>query len=287
MINTSPTQSQAIALSVRVRGKGFPILCLHGHPGSAECMSVFVDRLSQQFQTIAPDLRGYGNSRTSRDFQMSDHIKDLEALLDRSKIEKSLLLGWSLGGILALELAIKRPERFTGLILIASAARPRGNHPPIKWQDLLFTGLCSIANQIVPGWRWNIEKLGKRSLYRYLLQQHTAVAYQYLAKEGAGAYLQTSGHAQRALAAALKSGYNRLADLPQIQLPCLVLAGEGDRHITAESSLETARVIPDAGWKCYPNTAHLFPWEIPEKVLEDIEGWIEAKGTARNQLTNS
>lgn len=274
MINSSPTQSQAIALSVGIRGEGFPILCLHGHPGSQECMSVFVDRLSQHFQTIAPDLRGYGNSRTRRDFQMSDHLQDLEALLDGLEVERTFLLGWSLGGILALELAIKRPERFAGLILIASAARPRGNHPPTKWQDLLFTGLCSIANQIFPGWRWNIETLGKRSLYRYLLQQHTAVAYRYLAKEGTSAYLQTSGHAQRALAAALKSGYNRLADLQQIQIPCLVLAGAGDRHITAESSIETARAIPDCQWKCYPNTAHLFPWEIPEQVLGDIEEWI-------------
>lgn len=277
MINSSPTQSQAIALNVQVRGKGFPIFCLHGHPGSAESMSVFTDRLSQKFQTIAPDLRGYGNSRTSRDFQMSDHLQDLEALLDKLAIEQSLLLGWSLGGILALELAIKNPERFTGLILIASAARPKGNHPRTTWQDLLFTGLSSIANQIVPGSRWNIETFGKRSLYRYLLQQHTAVAYQYLAREGASAYLQTSSYAQRALAAALKSRYNRLADLPQLQLPCLVLAGEGDRHITAESSLEMARAIPDCQWKCYANTAHLFPWEIPEQVLEDIEKWIESK----------
>jgi proline iminopeptidase len=89
------------------------------------------------------------------------------------------------------------------------------------------------------------------------------------------AYLQTSAAATRALNTALRSGYNRLSDLEQIQCSCLVLAGEADRHITAESSRETAQHLKDCQWQCYPNTAHLFPWEIPDQVLSDIDRWLE------------
>jgi proline iminopeptidase len=173
-----------------------------------------------------------------------------------------------------MELALKLPERISGLILIATAARPRSNHPPISWQDNLYTGVASILNRLQPSWQWNIETFGKRSLYRYLIQQHTPTAYRYLAFEAVSAYLQTSAAAQRALSTALKAGYNRLADLQQIQCPSLVLAGEADCHITAESSLETARHLKDCQWQCYPNTAHLFPWEISEQVLSDIDDWI-------------
>ena len=60
--------SQAAPLNVYVRGAGFPILCLHGHPGSGNSMSVFTQHLSGRFQTIAPDLRGYGKSRNKCDF---------------------------------------------------------------------------------------------------------------------------------------------------------------------------------------------------------------------------
>jgi proline iminopeptidase len=205
---------------------------------------------------------------------MREHLLDLETLLDQHQINNCLILGWSLGGILAMELALRCPHRVAGLILIASAARPRSSHPPITWQDNLYTGLAGILNWWFPSWQWNIDTFGKRSLFRYLIQQHTPTAYHYLATEAVPAYLQTSQAATRALNLALRDGYNLLPDLPQIQCPCLVLAGAEDRHITSESSRETALQLQDAVWHCYPNTAHLFPWEIPDLVLADINQWI-------------
>lgn len=269
------TGSSVFHLHTLVQGQGFPILCLHGHPGSGQSLSVFTQHLSQRFRTIAPDLRGYGSSRTQTDFAMTDHLNDLKALLDRYQLERCLVLGWSLGGILALELALQMPERVSGLILIATAARPRGSHPAITWQDNAYTGVASILNWLNPGWQWNIETFGQRSLYRYLIQQHTPTAYQYLAKDALSAYLQTSGQATRALFSALGRGYDRLADMPTISCPALVLAGAEDRHITAASSLETAQHLPNAEWHCYPKTAHLLPWEIPALVLADIDRWLK------------
>ncbi|MFB2770596.1 alpha/beta fold hydrolase [Pelatocladus sp. BLCC-F211] len=268
--------SPAISLNVQIQGQGFPILCLHGHPGSGSSLSVFTNHLSQRFQTVAPDLRGYGKSRFNGNFVMSDHLNDLESLIDRLQIEKCLILGWSLGGILAMELALRLSERVTGLILVATAARPRGNHPPITWQDNFYTGVTSILNLIKPGWEWNIETFGKRSLFRYLIQQHTPTTYKYIAKDAVSAYLQTSASATRALYTAIKAGYNRLADLEQIHCPALVMAGSQDRHITPDSSIETARHFPNCQWQCYANTAHLFPWEVPNQVLSDIDHWLEA-----------
>lgn len=176
---------------------------------------------------------------------------------------------------MAMELALKFPKRVSGLILIATAARPRGSHPPISWQDNLYTGIAAILNGLQPGWQWNIETFGKRSLFRYLIQQHSPSAYSYIAADAVSAYMRTSAAATRSLFTALRSGYNRLEHLSQIECPSLVLAGAEDRHITAESSLETARHLKNCEWHCYPNTAHLFPWEIPQQVLADIDRWLE------------
>lgn len=261
-------------LNVEIKGQGFPILCLHGHPGSAQAMSVFTHHLSKRFLTLAPDLRGYGRSRATQNFTMSDHLSDLEALLDANDIQDCLLLGWSLGGILALELALKSPQRYRGLILVATSAYPRSNHPPIQWHDLLYTGIAGIVNWIIPSWPWNIETFGSRSLFRYLLGEQTPAAYRYLAREAVPAYFQTSAAAQRALNQALKQGYNRLDVLDRISQPCLVLAGDRDCHITAESSRRMAEQLPNSEWHCYTNRAHLFPWEIPQVMLADIDAWL-------------
>lgn len=271
MVNTS-----TVNLHLQTQGQGFPILCLHGHPGNSQAMAVFTNHLSQRYQTLTPDLRGYGKSHTPANFAMIDHLGDLVNLLDRQQVEKCLVLGWSLGGILGLELALGFPDRITGLILVATAARPRSSHPPISWQDNLYTGIAALINAVVPGWHWNINTFGKRSLFRYLIQHHTPEAYGWIAAAAVPAYLQTSPQAHQALNTALRQGYDRLPQAADISCPCLVLAAEGDRHITAASSLETASRLGNAQYKCYPKAAHLFPWEIAPQVLRDIDRWLEA-----------
>ncbi len=262
-------------LNTEIKGQGYPILCLHGHPGSSASMSVFTDYLAQEYLTIAPDLRGYGKSRYERDFVMEDHLQDIIALLDKHSIDRCLLLGWSLGGIIAMELALLMPHRFSGMVLIATAAQPLGIRTSNTWQDQLFTGIGGIINLIKPGWQWNIDTFGKRSLFRFLIENHSPESYSYLAKEGTPAYFQTSKAATNALFNAIRKGYNRLEDLHRIDFPCLMLSGECDRNITAYSSQKTSEYLPNCYYINYPQVAHLFPWEIPDKVLQDIQKWLD------------
>jgi pimeloyl-ACP methyl ester carboxylesterase len=262
------------SLKVWIDGSGYPILCLHGHPGSGRSMSVFTKHLAQRFYTIAPDLRGYGQSKTRENFVMLDHLEDLQGVLEQYGIDRCLILGWSLGGIIALELAARFPDRVSGLILIATSARPWADHPKISLQDNLFTAIAGILNAVRPGWQWNIDTFAKRSLFRYLVQHHTPATYRYIASDAMSAFLNTSLAANRALNAALSQGYYRVQNFENISCPVLMLAGEHDRHITAISSVETAKNLPNCEWKVYPETAHLLPWEIPETILDDIDQWL-------------
>ncbi len=252
-----------------------PILMLHGHPGTAACFTPLAESLQSQFWILAPDLRGYGLSKVSAPFHMTDHLLDLETLLNQYAIDRYLLVGWSLGGTLALELALKQPQRVQGLVLMASAARPRGSHPPVTLWDTINTGLASLLNLIWPGSPWVIDTFGRHSLYRYLIQQQTPATYHFLARYGVEAYLQTSQWATQALREALKAGYNRLDAIAQLQIPSLVMTGQWDRHITCASSLETARCLPQSDWITYPHVAHLFPWEIPDQVYNDLDSWLQ------------
>jgi pimeloyl-ACP methyl ester carboxylesterase len=276
------------------------VLCLHGHPGNSEAIQTFVSYFRERdLETIAPDLRGYGSNQVQTSFTMSAHIDDLwnllmrdQADLEDGKSTEYLILGWSLGGILAIELALQNlansldPQikpRITGLILIATAAKPRSSLPKIAWWEyanlvtavILHLALSQVFSKSSTKPRWHIDLFGKRSLISYLIQQHTETAYDHIATTGAKAYLQTSRYAHRALSQALRQGYDRTQDLAKIQIPCLAIAAEQDRHITAASTAETAHLLPNCEFICYPHTAHLLPWEIGDRLLADIDAWIE------------
>lgn len=266
-------------LNTEIRGQGYPILCLHGHPGSSNSMSVFTNYLTKEYRTIAPDLRGYGKSKYRQDFAMEEHLADLQQLLDKLEIDRCMLLGWSLGGIIAMELALLMPERFSGMILVATAAKPASIRTSNTWQDQLFTGVAGMVNLVKPGWQWNIDTFGKRSLFRFLIENHTPEAYNYLAKEGTPAYFRTSKVATNALFNAIRQGYDRLSDLEHLDFPCLMLSGECDRNITPHASQQTAEYLPRCEYINYPQVAHLFPWEIPNKVIQDIQQWLDKHQT--------
>ena len=279
------------------------VLCLHGHPGNSEAMQIFVQHFqSRGTSTIAPDLRGYGNCKADSAFTMLDHIQDLENLLindlandRRSQLDNTeyVILGWSLGGILAIELALRAIDkqwgsssnlaqnsaikpRIAGLILIATAAKPRSNLPQIAWWEYVNLAIAVVFQMLIPRQRWFVEWFGKRSLIKYLIQQHNYNAYEQIATTGAKAYLQTSRYAHIALAQALKQGYDRTLDLTSIQIPCLAIAAAQDRHITAASTAETAKLLPNCEFICYPDTAHLLPWEIGDRLLADIDAWMNS-----------
>ncbi|AFY68770.1 alpha/beta hydrolase fold protein [Thalassoporum mexicanum PCC 7367] len=252
-------------------------LCLHGHPGNGACMDIFTEHLTAQgYQILAPDLRGYGKFKAKQAFAMQDHLSDLSNLIMQPEYchHRFILLGWSLGGILALELALKFPDRIAGMILIASAARPLSSHPTGVWHEVANTGLAVLLNQVFPTWQFP-KQIGRRSLLNYLVQTHSDRTYAYITKYGAAAFLQTSRQATTALSSALKQGYDRRSALTKIKQPCLVIAGAQDRHITAASSQETATLLPNSTWICYPQAAHLLPWEIPDRLLADIDIWLE------------
>ncbi len=104
------------------QGKGDQTLLLvHGNLSSGVYYTPLLERLPEDIHVLTPDLRGFGDSTyKSRGLALSDYAEDLKLFLDQKHIHKVDLVGWSLGGGVAMELAARYPEIVNKLILISS-----------------------------------------------------------------------------------------------------------------------------------------------------------------------
>lgn len=110
-----------IRLAYERRGTGSPLVLLHGYPLDHHLWDEVVPLLQDTFDLIVPDLRGFGESSTVDSFYtMEDIASDIAALLDHLEIEKTAMVGHSMGGYVALAFARLYPERITGLGLVST-----------------------------------------------------------------------------------------------------------------------------------------------------------------------
>ncbi|HEU5102163.1 MAG TPA: 2-succinyl-6-hydroxy-2,4-cyclohexadiene-1-carboxylate synthase [Roseiflexaceae bacterium] len=113
-----------ITLYVEQSGAGRPLLLLHGFTGSAATWTPFIDALAPGLRILAPDLIGHGRSESPSDAQrysIDRCVADLLAILDALQIERADVLGYSMGGRVALHLACAARERVGRLVLESSS----------------------------------------------------------------------------------------------------------------------------------------------------------------------
>jgi 3-oxoadipate enol-lactonase len=136
-----------------VRGRGEPLLLLHGLGASGADFAYQVRALEGQFRVIVPDLPGCGHSGPLRaDCSIEKFAASLWLLLDHLEIPKTSIMGFSLGGAVALEMALQRPDAVPRLALINSLASYKIDTWS-KWLEArLPSALVRILGMQLTGW---------------------------------------------------------------------------------------------------------------------------------------
>jgi len=120
----------AVELGYEVRGSGSPLVLLHGGFGTMEMFGPNVDLLARHFKVIGVDLQSHGRSpaanRPMEWHEMGDQVAELIRSLG---LERTALMGFSLGGGVALRTAIQHPELVDRLVLVSTVFKRRGWHP--------------------------------------------------------------------------------------------------------------------------------------------------------------
>ncbi len=125
-----------IHLYYEIHGTGKPLVLLHGGLGSTQMFEPNIELLSKGRQVIAVDLQGHGHTADiDRPFSLEAMSEDVAALLQFLKIPKADVMGYSLGGGVALQIAVRHPELVNKLVLVSAAIRRNDFYPDILAQQ--------------------------------------------------------------------------------------------------------------------------------------------------------
>ncbi len=117
-------------ITYREQGDGPPLVLIHGNPLSSRVWHGVMPELAQRSRCLAPDLIGMGDSgKPDIGYVYADHARYFDAWLDALQLEQVVLVGYDWGGVLAMDWAVRHPERIRGLVVFETFLRP------LQWSE--------------------------------------------------------------------------------------------------------------------------------------------------------
>lgn len=235
-----------------LEGTGPPVVLLHGLGSRGEDWALQVPVLVEAgYAVLAPDLRGHGRTdKPPGPYTIRQMADDLDGLMGALGIERSVVVGLSLGGLVAQALAVGHPTRVRALVLVNTSARlrPQGRW---GWAHLLRRGWLLVAG----GMRRQAEAVARELFPHPEQEAMRRVAAERLAENDPAAYQATVWAVLR---------FDGRRDLGRIRVPTLVVAGAEDTTVSMEAKRELAVRIPNARLEVVPDSGHATPLDQPE-----------------------
>lgn len=234
-----------------ITGQGEPLVLIHGLFGSYDNLGVIARALQSQFQIINLDVRNHGRSPHADGMSYPELAQDVAQTLDQLGFGQVAVLGHSMGGKIAMQLALSWPERVSKLILADISPVP--NHP--RHQHIL-QGLTAVA----------AAGLQQRSQADQLLSQYIAETgvRQFLLKS---LYKAEDSLQWRFNLPALNAQYPQILQAPEASGcyagPTLFIKGGDSDYIQASHQSEILRLFPAASAKIIQGTGHWLHAEKP------------------------
>ena len=250
-----------IQLYYEEHGEGNPLLLLHGLGSSAQDWQLQVEAFASRYRVIAPDMRGHGRSGKPRGpYSVPLFAKDVAAFMRALNLPPAHVVGLSMGGMIAFQLAIDAPELLKSLTIVNSASELI----PRTWAEKkdLFTRLL-IARFM------GMKKMGEFLGDRLFPEAQQAE----LRRIFAGRWAQNNKRAYLASFHAL-TGWSVTARLGEIQCPTLIVAGAMDFFPLPYKQEYTAK-IPRAELVVVPNSRHATPVDQPEAFNTILRAFLE------------
>ncbi|HAF25546.1 MAG TPA: hypothetical protein DCK93_21995 [Blastocatellia bacterium] len=260
-----------VRIHYQQKGTGTPLVLLHGFTSSTYSWKDVFEPLAKNFHVIAIDLKGFGFSgKPDGDYSRPAQARLVIHLLDYLKVDKAWLCGNSMGGEIALNIALENPQRVGGLILVDSSGVSINGGGSLAPSYLLvpvlgrvLTALALTSDKLV---REGLEK----SFYDDSKVTGERVANYYRP-------LKTRGGQLAAVRARIQSEQFPIEqDLNKINAPTLILWGAEDELIPLEAGRKMNSLIKTSRLVVIEKCGHVPQEEIPERVVKEITNFVAA-----------
>jgi proline iminopeptidase len=275
-------------LYYREIGQGQPIILLHGGPDfNHNYFLPDMDRLSDSFRLVYYDQRGRGKSVANvhpEDVSIASEIEDLESLRKNFQLASVALLGHSWGGLLAMEYAIRHPDRVSHLILMNTGPASHDDYMLFR-RERRRTAAGDVEKLIALSSTASYQQGDLETDAEYYRIHFRATLRQPEHLERVVRSLRLSFTKEGILKARaiedrlmnetwLSSDYDLLPRLKQLGIPTLVLHGDHDL-IPVECAAQVAQAIPGARFVLLKETGHFSYLERPDEVHKEIDDFLD------------
>jgi pimeloyl-ACP methyl ester carboxylesterase len=249
-------------------GEGPPLLLLHGLNGSTFGFRLLTPYLTPHYRTIAIDLMGFGYSDRPqrRDYSLGAQARLVAGFLDALGIERASVLGHSLGGVVAMHLALEFPERVDRLIL-ASSASDSETRRGLRSSRLVRPLLPVVAAFTVQNQRF------RRMSLRSACYDPAFVTPELL--DGYMAPTRVKGHLRALGSLMVDRRKDAPIDLSAIRQPTLILWGSSDRWLPPSHGRRLLTLVPNSQMAIIENAGHLVMEEQPEDAARAVIGFLQ------------
>jgi proline iminopeptidase len=272
---------RGVSLFVEVIGAGPPLLLMHGGPGTDHWTLLPFRRLSDQFTLVFYDHRCNGRSVGPPVMSMTwDNLTaDADAIRESLGFERWAVLGHSFGGHVALEYALRYPDRVSELVLLdtgADAGWARDNAPKVA----LERGHDEKTTALVRRWFHGQIEAGEM---RRILMRLGPLYDPHISLLGVARMVFRERRSILSPEAFIHAGQTLLKDwtvvdrLDEISAPTLVLAGRDDFVFPPECQRQLATGIPSAALRLIDDAGHNPQDEAPDQVIAAVRAFLMAE----------
>jgi 3-oxoadipate enol-lactonase len=256
-------QSRCNGISVAWRevGRGRPVVLVHGLADDHRAWRKVLPDLVLDHRVVLYDLRGHGETELGEaDGTLAQLVADLAFLMDAVALDRALIAGFSLGGTVAMRMAIDHPEKVSALALVATSSRV--NAAAAQWY-------LERADAVDAGDPELRERLDKDTADVYRNDPAELEAGLYIRRQST-ADPRGYANACRAMAALHERPLDD--ELDRIVAPTVVVSGAEDQHCPPRAGEIIASRIPKSALVVIAATGHPIPVERPEDVVAAIRG---------------